>query len=430
MEKAKEEDAGMKELWRQQPFRMYWLGMFLSGLGDQFGWMGLTWFVMKKTGSSAAMGGVVLAYMLPAVFAGLVAGVLLDRFDRRKLIMLDNVARGLIFLALVALLQVDHVPLFGVYVLIVMAGTLSPLSTAGAQSLLPRLVADKKHLVKANGLMESQWQIHYMFGPALAGVLIGLIGEANVLLIDALSFFACALCFWRLPKERTKSAHPEAAAQPAQIGLFLRSLFADMKTGYRYLFGKKQMVALVLFTFLFNMSYGPIEVALPLYANQELAGGSVALGMLWSSLAVGALLGSLFFATISWRIPLGVTLAGIIVLWGMTTMPLALFSRLEVAMIAMALTGFSFSPYNIMYRSYLQRQVPDALLGRVMTSIRTITGTGMPTGAAVSGVLIPALGVQGLFGAAAAACIVCGLVAFRVLRDLEKPLLAVEERGD
>ncbi|MGZ0050290.1 hypothetical protein [Brevibacillus gelatini] len=47
----------MKELWRQQPFRMYWLGMFLSGLGDQFGWMGLTWFVMKKTGSSAAMGG-------------------------------------------------------------------------------------------------------------------------------------------------------------------------------------------------------------------------------------------------------------------------------------------------------------------------------------------------------------------------------------
>lgn len=158
-----------------------------------------------------------------------------------------------------------------------------------------------------------------------------------------------------------------------------------MKTGYRYLFGKKQIVALVLFTFLFNMSYGPIEVALPLYANQNLAGGSVALGMLWSSLAIGALLGSLFFSTISWRIPLGVTLAGIIVLWGITTMPLAFFSRLEVAMIAMALAGFSYSPYNIMYRSYLQRQVPDALLGRVMTSIRTITGTGMPAGAAVSG---------------------------------------------
>ncbi|MGG1663415.1 MFS transporter [Brevibacillus sp. NRS-1366] len=420
----------MKELWRQHSFRWYWLGMFLSGLGDQFGWMGLTWFIMKKTGSSVAMGGVILAYMLPAVFAGLVAGVLLDRYDRRKLIMVDNVARGFIFIALVILLQVDQVPLFLVYVLIVIAGVLSPLSSAGAQTLLPRLVTDKKHLVKANGVMESQWQIVYMFGPALAGVLISFIGEAYVLLIDAFSFFVCAFCFSRLPKKLTQSANP-AAAISGHIGPFLRSLLTDMKTGYRYVFGQKQMIALILFTFLFNMSYGPIEVALPLYANQDLQGGSVALGMLWSSLAIGALLGSLFFSTITWKMPLGITLAGIIVAWGVTTLPLALFSRLEVAMLAMALAGFSYSPYNILYKSYLQKQVPDALLGRVMTSIRTITGTGMPAGAVISGLLIPALGVQGLFGAGAVVCIICGVIAFGVLRQVEdQSSLAVEERGD
>ncbi|MFP3389823.1 MFS transporter [Brevibacillus sp. SIMBA_040] len=420
----------MKELWRQHSFRWYWLGMFLSGLGDQFGWMGLTWFIMKKTGSSVAMGGVILAYMLPSVLAGLLAGVLLDRYDRRKLIMVDNVARGLIFIALVALLQVDQVPLFVVYVLIVIAGLLSPLSSAGAQTLLPRLVPDKKHLVKANGVMESQWQIVYMFGPALAGVLISLIGEAYVLLIDAVSFFVCAICFSRLPKQLTQSASP-AAAPTGNIGPFLRSLLADMRTGYRYVFGQKQMVALILFTFLFNMSYGPIEVALPLYANQDLQGGSVALGMLWSSLAIGALLGSLFFSTINWKIPLGATLAGIIVAWGLTTLPLALFARLEVSMVAMALAGFCFSPYNILYRSYLQKQVPDALLGRVMTSIRTITGTGMPLGAAVSGLFIPVLGVQGLFGAGALICIIFGGIAFGALRHLDAgPSLAVDERGD
>ncbi|WP_289141891.1 MFS transporter [uncultured Brevibacillus sp.] len=420
----------MKELWRQHSFRWYWLGMFLSGLGDQFGWMGLTWFIMKKTGSSVAMGGVILAYMLPSVLAGLLAGVLLDRYDRRKLIMVDNVARGLIFIALVALLQVDQVPLFVVYVLIVIAGLLSPLSSAGAQTLLPRLVPDKKHLVKANGVMESQWQIVYMFGPALAGVLISLIGEAYVLLIDAVSFFVCAICFSRLPKQLTQSANP-AATPTGNIGSFLRSLLADMRTGYRYVFGQKQMVALILFTFLFNMSYGPIEVALPLYANQDLQGGSVALGMLWSSLAIGALLGSLFFSTINWKIPLGATLAGIIVAWGVTTLPLALFARLEVSMVAMALAGFCFSPYNILYRSYLQKQVPDALLGRVMTSIRTITGTGMPLGAAVSGLFIPVLGVQGLFGAGAVICIIFGGIAFVALRHLDVgPSLAVDERGD
>lgn len=418
----------MKELWRQRSFRWYWLGMFLSSLGDQFGWMGLTWFVMNKTGSPAAMGGVVLAYMLPAVFAGLVAGVLLDRFDRRKLIMMDNVARGLIFISLVALLQIDQVPLFVIYVLIVIAGILSPLSTAGAQTLLPRIVSDKNQLVKANGVMETQWQIVYMFGPALAGVLIGLIGEAYVLLIDAASFFVCAFCFSRLPRELTKSENPTTIAK-GQMGAFFRSLLSDMRTGYRYIFGRKQLIILVFFTFLFNMSYGPIEIALPLYANQDLAGGSVALGMLWSSLAVGALLGSLFFSTVTWKLPLGSTLAGIIVAWGLTTLPIALFSRLEIAMASMVVAGFCFAPYNIMYRSYLQKQVPDALLGRVLTSVRTITGTGMPAGAAVSGFLIPFLGVQGIIGAGAAVCIIFGLLAFGALKNLEdSSSLPIEER--
>lgn len=99
-------------------------------------------------------------------------------------------------------------------------------------------------------------------------------------------------------------------------------------------------------------------------------------------------------------------------------------------MMAMALAGFCYSPYNILYRSYLQKRVPDALLGRVMTSIRTITGTGMPAGAAVSGLLIPFMGVQGLFGAGAAVCIVCGALAFVMLRQLDEPSLAVEERRD
>lgn len=418
----------MKELWRQYSFRWYWLGMFLSGLGDQFGWMGLTWFVMKKTGSSAAMGGVILAYMLPAVFSGLVAGVLLDRYDRRKWIMLDNVVRGIIFISLVVLLQIDQVPLGLIYVLIVTAGILSPLSTAGAQTLLPSLVGDPKHLVKANGVMESQWQIVYMFGPALAGVLIGWIGEAYVLIIDAASFFACAFCFSRLPKSAATAKKTTGAAVQAKYDR--RTLLLDMRTGYQFLLGKKQMIALVAFTFLFNMAYGPIEVALPLYANNDLGGGSVALGMLWSSLAIGALMGSLFFSTITWSLPLGATLAGIIVAWGVTTMPLAFFSRLEIAMLSMALAGFSYAPYNILYRTYLQRQVPDELLGRVMTSVRTITGTGMPAGAAVSGLLIPLMGVSGLFGAGAIACIICGSIAFVMLRNLDASSLAVEEGSD
>ena len=419
----------MKELWKQRPFRWYWLGLFLSGLGDQMGWMALSWYVMERTQSSVAMGGIIMAYMLPGVFAGLVAGVLLDRYDRRKLIVVDNIGRSLIFLGLVLLLAMEEIPLYFVYILVVLAGMLSPLSSAGAQTLLPRLVPKKELLVKANGVMESQWQIVYMLGPAVAGVLIGWIGPANVLILDAISLLICAFCFSRLPRQLVGRQEPSGAAETkaGQVGPFLRSLWTDMRTGYRYLFGRKQMLMLVIFTFLFNMGYGPVEVALPLYANQNLEEGAVGLGVLWSALAVGALLGSLLFTSIRWKVSTGVTLGGIIVIWGLATLPLAFFTRLEIAMLAMGIAGMSFSPYNIIYRSYLQREVPDELLGRVMTSIRTITGTGMPAGAAVCGVLIPLMGVQGLLGAGAVACVVIGIVALGLLRGLDRASLAIDQ---
>lgn len=407
----------MRELWKQASFRWYWTGLFLSGVGDQFGWMGLTWYMMKETGSSAAMGGVVLAYFLPGVFAGLVAGVLLDRYDRRKLILLDNVLRGILFAGLVALFQLDRVPLVGVYVLIVIAGMLSPISNAGVQTLLPQLVSDKNLLVKANGLMESQWQIIYLFGPAAAGVMVSLYGEAMVLLLDAVSFLLCALCFSRI---RQEAAVPHRTTATAAIsGTCWRTLAADLRTGYTYLFGRPLLLWLIFFSFWFNMAYGPIEVALPLYAEKELAGGSLSLGLLWSALAVGALGGSLLFSTITWKVRTGYTLAAIIVLWGITTFPLSLFSRVEVAMVSMALAGLSFAPFNILYRSFLQRQVPQELLGRVFTSIRTITGLGMPLGAFLSGLLIPLFGIDGLFAAGSVACILFGTIAFSLLRRIE-----------
>jgi MFS family permease len=406
----------MLQIWKQPAFRWYWIGLFLSGLGSQFGWLALTWFVMKKTGSSLAMGGVVLTYFWVQVAAGLVAGVLLDRFERRKLIILDNLLRGTIFLGLVVLLQSDA-PLWTVYLLIAIAGMLAPLSNAGSQALLPRLVPDKELLLKANSLMESQWQIAYLLGPALAGILVSMYGEANVLVIDALSFFACALCFWLIPAtasdtmERKSFSSQDAAS-------FLRTFASDLRTGYAYLFSKPLLVWLVIFTFLFNMAYGPVEVALPLYADENLAGEAVSLGLLWMGLAVGSLCGSFLFSFFTWRFPTGYTLAAIILLWGVTTLPLGFFNRLDVAFASMVLAGLSFAPFGVLYRTYLQKQVPEEMLGRVLTSIRTITGTGMPFGAFVSGLLIPTLGVSKLFITAAVVCMLAGGLAFHKLRHI------------
>ncbi len=407
----------MLQLFKQPGFRLYWLGLFLSGLGDHFGWLALSWFVMEQTGSPLAMGGVVFTYFISQVAAALVAGVLLDRFDRKKLIIFDNVLRGFIFLGIVLLLQADA-PLWLLYTCISVAGLLAPLSNTGTQTLLPRLVPDKNLLLKANGLMETNWQITYLLGPAAAGVLVAWVGEANVLIIDAVSFFFCAICFRSIPEDTDAKTNVEKRKERQQFGAFFRSLRADFHTGFRYLFTKPLLLWLLFFSFLFNMAYGPIEVALPLYVKTVLGDAATSLGFLWMAFAIGSLAGSLLFSLVTWKHPTGYTLAGIIILWGVTTLPLGLYQRLDVGMASMALAGLTFAPFGVLYRTYLQKQVPEELLGRVLTSIRTITGTGLPVGSFLSGLFIPITGVNNLFLFSALFCIFAGGVAMVRLREL------------
>lgn len=407
----------MLQLFKQPGFRWYWLGLFLSGLGDQFGWLALGWFIMEKTGSPLAMGGVVFTYFISQVAAALIAGVLLDRFNRKKLIIFDNVVRGFLFLGIVLLLQADA-PLWLLYVCISAAGLLAPLSNTGTQTLLPRLVPDQALLLKANGLLETNWQIAYLLGPAAAGILVSWVGEANVLIIDAISFFICAVCFWFIPVDAKAEADMDKKKEHQRLGVFLRSLRADLQTGFRYLFAKPLLLWLLFFSFLFNMAYGPIEVAMPLYVKIVLGDAATSLGLLWMAFAIGSLGGSLLFSLVTWKIPTGYTLAGIIMMWGVATLPLGLFQRFDVGMVSMALAGLTFAPFGALYRTYLQKQVPAELLGRVLTSIRTITGTGLPVGSFLSGLLIPVTGVGNLFSFAALFCVVAGGVALFQLRAI------------
>ncbi|UFJ41588.1 MFS transporter [Brevibacillus humidisoli] len=409
----------MLQIWKVKSFRWYWLGLLLSGLGDHFGWMGLMWCIGAETESSAAMGSVILLYFLPGVFSSLIAGVLLDRYDRRKLIIADNLLRGCIIAVLVILLAGGEPPMGLIYLLLAVAGMLAPLSLAGAQALLPQLIADKQLLIKANGLVQSQWQLTYLFGPGLAGLAVAWYGEMVVLTADAFSFFLCALCFVRIKTLSITNDRGDdrLAASSREAAPLFPSLLRDLRAGYRYMFAQRPLFWLLVLSLFFNMSYGLMEL-LQVYVQEVLNRDAAELGLLWSALACGSLVGSLLFSFFTLRFALGVMLSTIIVLWGITTLPLALWPSLPVALLSMVLAGLSFAPYGILYTSYLQREVPQEMLGRVFTANRTITGVGMPLGAYLSGFLIPVIGMQQLLGAASLACVLVGLIAYRLLRHL------------
>lgn len=403
----------MKEIWKLPAFRWYWSGFVLSALGDQLGWMGLTWFMIRETHSPAVVGSLVMAYFLPSVFAGLFIGVLLDRWNRRLLIVADNMIRGSLLLVIIGIVWFFHPPAWIVIVLVAILGLLAPISSAGAQTILPAFIEDKELLTKANSLMQSQWQLVYLVGPALAGLMIGYFGEEFVLFLDAVSFFICAICFYKM-KERTA-----VESQPLNIkSQTSDKIWKELWTGYHYIGKRPHFIVLLVITLFFNMAYGPLEVALPFFAKEKLAGDATQLGFLWTALALGALCGSLWFSIKTWPFPTGRSLAIMIILWGLTTLPLSIWPRLEVAAVSMFVAGLAFSPYNVLYLSYLQKETPTHLLGRILTSARTVTGIGMPLGAFLSGQLIQELGIMNLLLVSSIACLIVGLLALQPLGKL------------
>ncbi|WDL96707.1 MFS transporter [Alicyclobacillus sp. ALC3] len=175
---------------RQRDFLLMTAGTGLSTLGDQIGWLAVLWLVMTLSGWSAQMGLAGLCYGLPSVVAGMFAGVLVDRSPALRLMVLDNVGQGLLFVAIPLLYWMHVLPFWLLCVLLVCAGTLSPLTLVGAMATVPDLVPAEL-LSKANAWDETLWQGAYLAGPLRSWLLA--FGAADV---ERRSVFwpVCAAC--------------------------------------------------------------------------------------------------------------------------------------------------------------------------------------------------------------------------------------------
>ena len=160
---------------RHPPFQRLWLGLSISYLGDQFTIIALLWFVLQLTGSGAAVGLVILCFDLPGVVTGAILGRLLDRYQPRLVMGFDNLARAALIGAIPTFYALRSLQLWHILVLALLAGALSPATTAGVRALVPRLVDDAA-LDRANALTATSLQFSYLAGPVAAGFAVARLG--------------------------------------------------------------------------------------------------------------------------------------------------------------------------------------------------------------------------------------------------------------
>ncbi len=382
-------------LYRYPAFGRLWVGRSISLFGDAFTLIALPWFVLQITDSGTATASILLTLQLPAVLTSMAIGSLIDRFQPRVIITIDNSLRTLIIGLIPILYWFGLLELWMLFLLTFLAGMLVPATEVGSRSVLPELV-DDKDLDAANMLWSFSLNLSLVIGPAVAGLLVASFGGPSVLFIDALTFAVMAWVAFMIPNVERSRASLQA---PLSERLGVRQLW-DMKV-VRYT---------TLLSLVFFFSYGPLEAAMPVYSDAILQTDARGYGFLWSALAVGALIGTLLSTTLSKRMRLGIALPLIALLWGASLLPMAFTNQLWLACGLLLLGGLMWGPYTPMETTLLQRNVPKAQLGRVFGARSTLLTGGSPLGLAIGGILLSFVPSTSVIAFSAIACILVGLV--------------------
>jgi MFS family permease len=390
-------------------FQRLWLGLSISYLGDQFTIIALLWFVLQLTGSGAAVGLVILCFDLPGVVTGAILGRLLDRYQPRLVMGLDNLARAALIAAIPTLYGLGSLQLWDILVLALAAGALSPATTAGVRAFVPHLIMEDAALDRANALTATSLQFSYLAGPVAAGFAVARLGGPWALFIDAASFLLMGLLVLTLPKI---TRQPRVAQHPA----------ANRWLGFGALFSLRYVPALTLLSLVFFFCYGPLETALPVYSGQTLHSSADGYGLLWTGFGMGAFAGVLTLTKLSHRWRPSIALPMIAVLWGALLCPLFFIRQLPLAMLFLGVAGASWAPYTPMETTLLQRLVPAEIRGQVFGARHSLVVAASPLGAAFGGVLLQYLSAPLVIALSGLACILAGLggLVSPSLRELQR----------
>lgn len=403
-------DGGVWRLLRAQPsFRGQFVGYLASMLGDQVGWIALVWLVLRLTGSAAAVGVATLVYIGPQAFAGPFAGALLDRFGRARTMAAANAGIALSLAAVAMLAGVAGARALGpMYALVALAGALMSFNTAGRIALVPELVP-AQWVGRANFLSQSAGQLAWLVGPAVGGVLVSLVGSNALLWADSATYVVLALAL------RGISGVGPATDRPADAG-------HDVWAGLRYVAGRRELLALALFTVLFNFFYGPFEVLLPDMARTVL-GGAWALGLLWSAFGVGSLVTTAVLSGWRGRLTPSRSFTAIVLAWALVALAMSRVGSVAEGAAVMFVGGALYSPWAGLYATVLQGAVPAPLRARVAGAQSAATVLGMPLGAFVTGLALRLVAGRTLFVLSATATALVGLAALfsPALRRFDRP---------
>jgi hypothetical protein len=360
------------------PFRMLWVGTTLSLFGDFFSYIAIAWLVLQLTGSSLALGTVLVAQALPRGILMLVGGALADRISPR-VTMLGSMGLRAIFVApLAVLVLTGRVQMWEVYAISIVFGIVDAFFMPARQSILPKVVADHE-LEPGNAVLNVTMQASIILGPALGGVIVAGLGTGWAFAADAACFAVGFLFILWLPA----AARAASDAKHGDGGLG-----GQIVAGFRYAWADIGIrVTLIVVAVVDFAANGALGVGLPTLAHGRFSAGAAGLGILFAAWGVGATAGALGAGFIKIPRRFGWLVVAFCAWIGIGIVVVGLLPSLLPAALAMGITGIATGVINTYGISWLQRRTDPAMQGRVMSLVMLASMGLTPVSYAASGAI-------------------------------------------
>jgi MFS family permease len=400
---------------RHRNFRLFFGGQSISLIGTWMTRIATSWLVYRLTKSSLLLGTVSFAGQIPTFLLAPFAGVLVDRMDRRRVLVWTQALAMIQSLALAALTLAHVINIHEVLWLSVFQGLVNAFDMPGRQAFMVQMVEDRADLSNAIAINSSMVNLARLVGPSLAGLVIAATNEGWCFLIDGISYIAVIASLLMM---RVQISPMKRAAV---------SMIEQMKEGWTYVSSFIPIRTILLLFALISLMGMPFVVLMPVFAAQVLHGGPHTLGFLMGALGVGALISALSLVVrktvrgLLKMIPIAAAVFGIgLVSFG--------FSHLQwLSLVLMLVTGFGMMQGMTASNTIIQTLVPEDKRGRVM-SYYTIAFVGMaPFGSLLAGLLGHATSPQRTVMISGAACIAGALLFWMRMNAIRREMRPVYE---
>lgn len=396
-------------------YRKYFFGQSTSLVGTWMQSTAQSWLVLVLTHSATAIGVVVALQTLPVLILGPYGGVIADRVDKRRLMIVLQSLMAVQAAVLATFTLLHDVTYLDVCVLAVVLGLNNSFENPSRQAFMLEMVGpdDLRNAVSLNSTMNNAARA---VGPAVAGILIAAVGEGWCFVLNAVSFIAVVGSLMVMDQS-TLSPSPPAARERGQL-----------RAGFRYVFHTPALlIPLIMMGLVGTFAY-EFQVTLPVVASQVFHGGSRAYGFLVTAMGVGAVIGGLVSATrgrvgIAPMVAASTIFAGVLAIASVA--PIMAFE-----MVALALVGFASVSFLSMANSTLQLASDPAMRGRVMALWAVAFLGSTPVGGPLVGLVTSHWGARVGLGVGALSCAVAAAIGFGVVRRSKWRVALIDRAAD